>query len=69
MLTVDSTTSQLADRLRAEIYDLASEIYAETHDWQRAITGALADLPDMIAHADDWNDYACAAGNLLACPF
>jgi hypothetical protein len=71
--TTNSTIPQdrLAARLAQEVEDLTVEVFSTTYgaDWQAAITIALAELPDLIAYADAWDDAACIQGNLDACPF
>ena len=63
--------STLADTITAEVEALSLEIFCTTYgyDWQQAITEALVTVTDLATFASDWDDAACVAGNLDACPF
>jgi hypothetical protein len=42
-----------------KIADLTLEIFVTTGcDWQQALTTALAELPDLIAYAMEWDEWA-----------
>lgn len=70
-LSIPYDRDRLVERLTTEAEDLALDIFTTTYgaDWGAAITTALAELPALIAYADDWNDSAFALGNLTVSPF